>query len=289
MFAQRRHAFTLIELLVVIAIIAILIALLLPAIQKVREAALRTQCVSNLKQLGVAAHACVDSAKKLPPVGTFFLGTASPAKQGSALFHLLPFVEQQAIWELTAAGGDSAATLSYMTSPVVPPVYLCPADPNPRPAVSFCNYAPNGAVFGNTAGGDYSPSKIQDGASNTILFGERRLRNGNTIFNLWTARLQGNGAWVQDVARSATPTAYTHFIKTSLYQPTSPSAGATKAWHGIHTGGLGVTLADGSVFFKGEQLSLATSVNGQDVAATTETWFQASCPVDGGLLGADWQ
>ena len=94
---RRRSAFTLIELLVVIAIIAILIALLLPAVQQAREAARRTQCKNNMKQIGLALHNYHDVHSKLPP-GAFWNARASDGQryhQGSMLTHLLPFIEQQ--------------------------------------------------------------------------------------------------------------------------------------------------------------------------------------------------
>ncbi|MEY2725472.1 MAG: hypothetical protein RLZZ458_1339, partial [Planctomycetota bacterium] len=92
---RRRRAFTLIELLVVIAIIAILVALLLPAVQQAREAARRTQCKNNLKQLGIALHNYHDTNNRFPP-GAFWNNPNSGRnyQQGGLLTHLLPYVEQ---------------------------------------------------------------------------------------------------------------------------------------------------------------------------------------------------
>src|SRR5882724_3031272 len=93
----RRSGFTLIELLVVIAIIAILIALLVPAVQKVREAAARTHCQNNLKQIGLAMHNYLNAHKKLPANGTYAYDgvTVTQVSAWSALARILPYVEQE--------------------------------------------------------------------------------------------------------------------------------------------------------------------------------------------------
>src|SRR5438094_8009025 len=123
---RRRQGFTLIELLVVIAIIAILIALLVPAVQKVREAAARTQTNNNLRQLGLATHHASDAYRRLPPAFGAFTGINPGANvpnttAASVHVHLLPFIEQQPLYNVILqsglSGGDGA---------VIPP-YLAPS------------------------------------------------------------------------------------------------------------------------------------------------------------------
>ncbi len=101
---RARGAFTLIELLVVIAIIAVLIGLLIPAVQKVREAANRIKCANNMKQLGLAAHNCHDTAGYLPPAQGWYPGSgpAGGAGWGGAFFHLLPYIEQDSLYKSAA-------------------------------------------------------------------------------------------------------------------------------------------------------------------------------------------
>jgi len=122
----RRRGFTLIELLVVIAIIAILIGLLLPAVQKVREAARRTQCQNNLKQLGVAMHNFASSNKDTFPVGSYepknSVGYASPIAQ------LLPYMEQAAIFQLYNFNYGPFDVQNTAASSQKPQNFICPSD-----------------------------------------------------------------------------------------------------------------------------------------------------------------
>lgn len=195
---RRSRGFTLIELLVVIAIIAILIALLVPAVQKVREAAARTQCINNLKQIGLAFHAHHDPLKYFPTAGNgadpvrTMSGSIPAVGRDQTLgwaYQILPYLEQTNLW---------SASESVVKAATVP-VYFCPSRRLPvayhvaasdagavDPALGLrgqIDYAgclgesrtvTNGIVVTPAANG--TPIKIahvRDGLSNTLMVGER--------------------------------------------------------------------------------------------------------------------
>ncbi len=154
--SRRTSAFTLIELLVVIAIIGVLIGLLLPAIQKVRSAAARTQSINNLRQIGIACHHYHDTYNTLPNNGGP-AGDANPASWCWA-FQILPFIEQQNVYREALAG-------NYLAVPIK--TYLCPGR-NHTPYATTATFTFNGSTATN------SPPRIlgphTDYALNTYTF-----------------------------------------------------------------------------------------------------------------------
>ena len=143
MFRNRVRGFTLVELLVVIAIIGILVALLLPAIQAAREAARRSQCSNNIKQLGLAAHNYLSARKDVLPGGIFQQSGASYQGESFFLF-LMPYLENQVIFD-TWSFTDRAKNSATANSPagILIPTMLCPSD-NPAEKVCYFASVPSG-------------------------------------------------------------------------------------------------------------------------------------------------
>jgi prepilin-type N-terminal cleavage/methylation domain-containing protein/prepilin-type processing-associated H-X9-DG protein len=194
---QRARAFTLIELLVVIAIIAILIGLLLPAVQKVREAAARMKCTNNLKQFGLAMHNYNDTVGKLP-AGWVTSSTAAPSPGWSWGTLILPYIEQGNLY--TTMNPDvvtpNAPTVNANTQLPLP-IFRCPSDGGLAQNSALQNYGTSNYVInrevlgpgrtdGSTVPNALSIQTILDGSSNTILVGERD--NFKNIAAIWPAR-----------------------------------------------------------------------------------------------------
>jgi len=304
----RRHGFTLIELLVVIAIIAVLIGLLLPAVQKARESAARAKCSNNMKQLGVALHTMNDTFGVLPPLCNLSSGAGSTLTSGpwigwecgTMFIFMMPYIEQNVLYSNFNFNGNNTPQAK---TPIK--TYTCPSDPSSpggqqglsvHPGAlgySTTNYLGNYYVFGSVLTGspvgNNSFVNIVDGLSNTVFLAEAfgTCSSDGTLStdgNSFTPLVVGaDTVWrVGFCMATGTVKACTAAGTYPACQPPLPftSNFLNVPWRvnnsqSLHIAGTNVLVGDGSV------RTVASTVS-------TATWAAACDPRDGNVLGTDW-
>jgi prepilin-type N-terminal cleavage/methylation domain-containing protein len=310
---RRWRGFTLIELLVVIAIIAILIGLLLPAVQKVREAAARSQSQNNLKQMNLAVTNYSDTFTQTMPPGYGYVNggwESATGTEATLFFYILPFMEQQNLYNLgtTSDGGKLSMQLDWEGAPRTVKTFIAPADPSIPGAGNgqgYVSYRSNDWVFfsppgqvaawenGSGAACARYPASITDGTSNTIFFAEAYAQTGTSGQNGCGSSNPGIGqgtscpgwTWWWESRYEGCEQVGPGYLAQQGYPypftaPGTPYSSITTSPNiclpnALTAAGCQVGMADGSV---------------RNVAQgmTNATWYLASHPQDGLPMPSNW-
>jgi prepilin-type N-terminal cleavage/methylation domain-containing protein len=314
----KRDAFTLIELLVVIAIIAILIALLLPAVQQAREAARRTQCKNNLKQIGLAFHNYADVYGSRFPIGNLnttidaTLGypkdTTVPNDMWTWGATILPFLDQAPLYNQLQPGSTLNAASATLKPLLQTPIaaYMCPSDTMGNQNTFYSNYGKSNYVASKpmvlwrdtaTDNGRSNRSTqirdIVDGMSNTFLMAERAAINQPNVMitagGIWGIQKGTNGAYSFDATPPPNTSGAPGLITSSgsCCDSTVDTLNVRGGTSSQHEGGIQVTMADGSVRFISENIDAkrCTPMTTCVAAGTVSTYSRLYYRDDGMPVG----
>lgn len=249
----RRAGFTLIELLVSIAIVGVLAALLVPAVQSSREAARRTICKNQLRQLGLALHMYHEVHRCFPP-GSYVMGPSFPMQSGWGWGAMaLPYIEQNAIYKEINFGTGTGLGANLPLIAIGIPAFRCPAEIG-ADAISCA--PPGGSAF-QLASGNYCGSEgvlsamsairiaqITDGTTQTLMLGERLVQPGGLTSLPFTSAWCGQVAFADEYDLRSVP-----YLLPDANHPINASPSDPLCFGSRHPNGANFVLADGSCVF----------------------------------------